>query len=206
MTAMTAQTAPPRAGYHHGDLQAALRGAAVEIVQECGVSGFSLSKAAKRVGVSSAAPYQHYRDGEALLADVALQGYRELGAALRRVTDADPAERLGKLAAAQTRFARRHPAVFAVMCHCGLGPAADSELAAEAERAVEIIRDAARRVCGPDAAHDLALACVAVAQGYARLTSDTCLSAGCLSAGATPGQMADRARTVVTLLARAAAA
>lgn len=39
----------------------------------------------------------------ALLADVAAHGYLDLAAVLRRVVDADPAERLGKLAAAHTR-------------------------------------------------------------------------------------------------------
>ena len=197
---MTIQAAA-RVGYHHGDLPAALRAAAIEIVQESGVAGFSLSKAAKRVGVSSGAPYQHYPDGEALLAGVAIDGYREIGAEMRRVAGPDPAERLGSLAAVQTRFARLHPAVFAVMSHCGLGPGADPELAAEAERTVGIIQEAAHQVCGPDGAGELALACVAVAQGFAQLSSDACLSAG-----VTTGQLADQAQAIVTLLARNAAA
>ncbi|WEH13092.1 TetR/AcrR family transcriptional regulator [Streptomyces sp. VNUA24] len=197
---MTTRAETVRASYHHGGLPAALRAAAIEIVQESGVAGFSLSKAARRVGVSSGAPYQHYRDGEALLADVAVEGYREIGGEMRRITDLDPAEWLGGLAAVQTRFAREHPAVFAVMCHCGLGPATDPVLAAEVERTVDLVREVARQAAGADGAHELALACVAVAQGFARLSSDACLAAG-----ATPSEMADRAREVVTLLARNAA-
>ncbi|MFJ9722943.1 TetR/AcrR family transcriptional regulator [Streptomyces sp. NPDC101209] len=198
---MSIQAATARAGYHHGGLPGALRAAAIQIVEESGVAGFSLSKAAKRVGVSSGAPYQHYRDGEALLADVAVEGYREIRGAMRQVTVADPAERLGGLAAVQTRFAREHPAVFAVMSHCGLGPATDPGLAAEAERTVALIREVAGEVAGADGSHELALSCVAVAQGFAQLSSDACLAAG-----ATASQMADRAREVVTLLARSAAA
>ena len=201
MIAMTTQAATVRAGYHHGDLPAALRAAAIEIVEESGIAGFSLSKAARRVGVTSGAPYQHYSDGETLLADVAIEGYRAIGGAMMQVTDADPAARLGRLAAVQTRFARQHPAMFAVMCHCGLGPATPPELAAEAERTVGMIREAARLACGPDGAHELALACVAVAQGFAQLSSDACLSAG-----ATPGQLAGQAQAIITLLARNAAA
>jgi AcrR family transcriptional regulator len=187
-------------GYHHGDLPAALRAAALQIVERDGVGGFSLSKAAKAAGVSSGAPYQHYRDGQALLADVAACGYRETVAILRRITDADPAERLGKLAAAQTRYARSHRAMHAVMCHCGLGPSADPELVAEGEKAIQIIRDAAADLAGPDAAEELTLTTVAIAQGFALLCTDSSLAGGANAAG-----MARRAQTAVTALARSAA-
>src|SRR3954451_6199292 len=47
-----------RATYHHGDLRAALVTAALELVAEKGVAGLSVAEAARRAGVSSAAPYQ----------------------------------------------------------------------------------------------------------------------------------------------------
>jgi AcrR family transcriptional regulator len=185
--------------YHHGALPAALRKGALRLIDEDGLSGFSLSKAAKLAGVTSGAPYQHYRDGQALLTDVAAHGYRDLLAELDGIVGDDPVERLGKLAAAQTRYFREHRATYAVMCHCGLGPGADAELAVVAERVIDVIREAATRVAAPDAVDDLTLQTVATAQGFALLSTDSSLGRGASSA-----RMADLACQAVTTLASSA--
>ena len=190
-------TAPARAGYHHGDLPAALRAAAVDIIEEAGIGGISLSRAARRAGVSTGAPYQHYRDGQALLVDIAVHGSRDLAAVMRRVAARDPAELLGKLAAAQTRFARTHHAVYSVMCHCALSQDVSPELVREGEQVIQIIRQAARRLAGPAGAENLTLAAVAVAQGFALLYTSTSVTAG-----ASTARMAAQARRVTTVLAR----
>jgi AcrR family transcriptional regulator len=57
--------------YHHGDLRNALITAAAELIEENSSNDFALSEAARRAGVSSAAPYRHFKDKEALLAAVA---------------------------------------------------------------------------------------------------------------------------------------
>lgn len=185
------------AGYHHGDLPAALRAAAVDIIEEAGIGGISLSRAARRAGVSTGAPYQHYRDGQALLVDIAVHGSRDLAAVMRRVAARDPAELLGKLAAAQTRFARTHHAVYSVMCHCALSQDVSPELVREGEQVIQIIRQAARRLAGPAGAENLTLAAVAVAQGFALLYTSTSVTAG-----ASTARMAAQARRVTTVLAR----
>src|SRR5579863_6539240 len=59
--------------YHHGDLRTALIDAAVSLIAERGVRGFSLAEASRRVGVSSAAPYRHFADRDDLLAAVAVR-------------------------------------------------------------------------------------------------------------------------------------
>jgi AcrR family transcriptional regulator len=64
-------------GQHHGDLRNALLVAALELVAEHGPRGFSVAEAARRAGVSSAAPYKHFTDRDALLAALAVQGYAE---------------------------------------------------------------------------------------------------------------------------------
>ena len=67
--------------YHHGDLRNALILAAVEIIEESGSLNFSMADAARRAGVSSAAPYRHFRDRDALLDAViqlAFLGLREV--------------------------------------------------------------------------------------------------------------------------------
>ena len=57
--------------YHHGDLRNALIIAAAELIEENGTLDFSLAEASRRAGVSSAAPYRHFKDRDALLEAVA---------------------------------------------------------------------------------------------------------------------------------------
>ena len=64
-----------RRGYHHGNLREALIRAALELIAEKGPAGFTFADAARWAGVSSAAPYRHFRDRQALLADVARRGF-----------------------------------------------------------------------------------------------------------------------------------
>src|SRR3954471_13040068 len=67
-----------RATYHHGDLRAALVTAALELVAENGVAGLSVAEAARRAGVSSAAPYRHFASRSALLSAAASAAGRRL--------------------------------------------------------------------------------------------------------------------------------
>src|SRR5258706_12767161 len=69
---------PPKAAYHHGDLRAALVGAAMDLLEEGGEAELSLRAVARRAGVSAAAPYRHYDDREALVSAVAAAGNPEL--------------------------------------------------------------------------------------------------------------------------------
>jgi AcrR family transcriptional regulator len=53
--------------YHHGDLRNALIIAAAELIEEKGSLDFAMVDAARRANVSSAAPYRHFEDKDALL-------------------------------------------------------------------------------------------------------------------------------------------
>lgn len=57
--------------YHHGDLRNALILASAQLIEEEGLLDFSMVAAARRLGVSSAAPYRHFRDRNDLLNAVA---------------------------------------------------------------------------------------------------------------------------------------
>lgn len=107
----------PRTSYHHGDLKRALTEAALALVTEKGPKGFTLSEAARRAGVSLAAPYRHFADKADLLASVAEQGFLELdqagAAAGHRVSD--PRARLTELSRAYVRWAVAHPDYYQVM-------------------------------------------------------------------------------------------
>lgn len=107
---------PPKPAYHHGDLRDALVRAALELLEEEGAAELSLRAVARRAGVSSAAPYRHYADREALMSAVAAVGYRELA---ERVVAAQPApattDELIDAATAYVAFALDRPALFRAM-------------------------------------------------------------------------------------------
>jgi AcrR family transcriptional regulator len=102
--------------YHHGDLPTALVRAAMELLEESGETALSLRAVARRAGVSSAAPYRHYADREALVSAVAAVGYRELA---QRLAAAHPSpstpEQLASVAVAYVQFALERPALFRIM-------------------------------------------------------------------------------------------
>ncbi|WP_439107052.1 TetR/AcrR family transcriptional regulator [Congregibacter sp.] len=69
--------------YHHGDLRNTLILAAAELIEDSGSLNFAMADAARRAGVSTAAPYRHFRDKEALLEAVSQLAYYGLGERVR---------------------------------------------------------------------------------------------------------------------------
>lgn len=67
-----------RKTYHHGDLKNTLIQAGIEILAEEGVGGLSLRKAARKAGVSHAAPYAHFADKQTLIAAIASDGHKKI--------------------------------------------------------------------------------------------------------------------------------
>jgi len=72
----------PSSAYHHGNLKQALIAAGLEILSEQGLEGLSLRNVARRVGVSHAAPYNHFPDKQALLAAISSAAHEQLNRAL----------------------------------------------------------------------------------------------------------------------------
>jgi AcrR family transcriptional regulator len=109
--------------YHHGDLRRALVDAATRLVRLNGATQVSLRHIAREAGVSHAAPYHHFPDREALLAEVALGGFEALGEALRggaegsadAGADAGPLARLQGAGVAYVVFAVDNPEVYRLM-------------------------------------------------------------------------------------------
>lgn len=112
-----ASTGTRRDSYHHGDLKRALTDAALSLVADRGPKGFSLTEAARRAGVSAAAPYRHFADKADLLATVAEQGFLDLHAALTAAASRslDPAAELVGLGRAYVRWALTHPDHYRIM-------------------------------------------------------------------------------------------
>ena len=71
-----------RESYHHGNLREALIASALALIAERGPAGFSFAEVARAAGVSAAAPYRHFRDRNALVAEIARQGYERFAVAL----------------------------------------------------------------------------------------------------------------------------
>jgi AcrR family transcriptional regulator len=109
LTDVTSATVPV-ASYHHGDLPNALRRAAVEVIEERGVGGFSLREVARRAGVSHTAPAHHFGDMRGLLTSVATEGFELLHDTCVDATAGieDPAERLYALARAYVQLSISH--------------------------------------------------------------------------------------------------
>jgi AcrR family transcriptional regulator len=138
-----------RRGYHHGNLREALVEAALALIAESGPSGFTVAEAARRAGVSPAAPYRHFRDAEALLAEIALRGYERFTAALTLAWNGgkpDAMRAFENVGRAYLAFARDDPAFYAAMFETRVDFAGYPPLRETADRAFAILRDAAERL------------------------------------------------------------
>ena len=136
-------------GYHHGNLKEALVRAALELIAEKGPAGFTFADAARWAGVSPAAPYRHYRDRDALLADVAMRGFEAFTAALAKAWDdgkPDVLAAFDRLGKAYLDFAKREPAYYSAMFEAGVPLDADPNLREISDRAFAVLRDAAERL------------------------------------------------------------
>jgi len=135
---------PPR-GYHHGNLKEELVRAALGLIGEKGPNGFTFAEAARVAGVSPAAPYRHYRDKDALLADVAARGFEVFEAALAQAWDQgkpDPETAFHRLGRAYLAFADDEPAYYSAMFEAGVPLDASPELRSAADRAFQGLRQA----------------------------------------------------------------
>lgn len=138
-----------RRGYHHGNLREALIEAAQVLIAERGPAGFTIAEAARRAGVSPAAPYRHFRDADALIAEVALRGYERLAEVLQiawaggRPTPLRGLEAIGR---AYLDFARSEPAFYAAMFEARLNQEDHAGLLSASERAFAVMREAAEAV------------------------------------------------------------
>ena len=141
-----------RRGYHHGNLREALIEAALELIAAKGTGGFTFAEAARSAGVSPAAPYRHFRDRDALLADVALQGFERFGQALADAWDdgrPDPHAAFERLGRAYLAFARKEPAYYSAMFESGLPLDDHPDLRQAGDRAFGIVRQAAEALAAP---------------------------------------------------------
>ena len=172
----------PRARFHHGNLRAALIEATLQLVEEGDAGAITVREAARRAGVSSAAPFRHFPNKTALMTAVAEEAMRrfraEIEKALKRREGADALARFRALGDAYFRWIARNPTHFRVISDRTLIDFEASEALrrdnAEIRRLMEgLLRQAQRegRVRPGDVA-ELALAARAMAYGLGRMWVD----------------------------------
>ena len=176
--------------YHHGALRAALIRAARDILESEGYEALTLRAAARRVGVSQAAPYNHFADKAALLAAVAALGFQEFAAAMRQEMDAvvDPLARLNAAGIAYVAFATSNPGLFKLMFGSSvLMGSDDPDLDAARTSAYDVLRGAvhAVHVSGPHPAQQEALESLkswALVHGLATMINEGTIAPGIFGA------------------------
>lgn len=147
---MTNEQESVRGRYHHGDLRKALVQAALAILTEHGLGGFAIAEVARIVGVSAAAPYRHFRDRDALLAEVARRGFEALTTELMAFTNGwkgDPCRALERAAQAHLSFPKGEAAISATMFETEVSATKHPVLAQVRDQAFSILRRVANAAC-----------------------------------------------------------
>jgi AcrR family transcriptional regulator len=144
--------APPRT-YHHGDLRAALVEAALQLLEEKGVTGFTLRECARRADVSHGAPAHHFGDARGLLTACAAEGFRRMSALMaqfREKAGTDGPQRSRANGLGYVAFAVRHRALFQLMFRSDSVNPADPELSAAAQASFGVLESGVRgEAAGP---------------------------------------------------------
>ncbi|MGW4908466.1 TetR/AcrR family transcriptional regulator [Streptomyces sp. NPDC004270] len=142
---------PQSRPYHHGDLRAALLASAERTLREKGAAALSLRELARDIGVSHAAPGRHFKDKQALLDALALNGYGRLNQGLESAHDPDtPLEsRIVSLARTYLTFAVENPELLELMFSRKHDPDISTPLAEAVDRSmgsfVRLLTDAQQR-------------------------------------------------------------
>ena len=165
--------------YHHGDLKTSLKRAALRLVQEKGPRGFSLNEASRLAGVTVAAPYRHFEDKDALLAEIACDGLELMVLELREAaaTVSGIREKMLETGMGYLRFSLVHADYFAVIFNAGLEKSKYPEVERAAMKAYGVILDLSQQVeKTPELASQRAASAWALVHGFAALTADGALS------------------------------
>ena len=137
--------------YYGGDLRRDLLDAALELIAKDGPSAVSLRSLARHLGVSHAAPANHFPDKAALFTAIAVEGFTLLAEAMadgagRLGPDAGAGQRFRAAGRAYTGFALAHPAHFAVMWQRDLLHQDDPELVAAGDTTFAMLLGSVRDI------------------------------------------------------------
>ena len=134
----------PKPSYHHGNLREALLTAVDDLIREGGVGAVSLRAAARRAGVSHAAPAHHFGDKLGMLTAFAIRGFvefrRRMAAAVEASDDQHAA--VNAIGIVYIDFAVNEPAWFDVMFRTELHDRDDPELRQAADATFAVLTSA----------------------------------------------------------------
>lgn len=188
-----------RRGQHHGNAREALTQAAAGLLEEVGAAALSLRGIAERAGLSRQAPYNHFADKEAMLADLVVAGFHRL----TQETEAAAAtlsgeEALAASGSAYIAFAQASPALFRLMFACELiDKNRFAEVAEAGGRSFAVMQAIVATIVRPDRLEQTSLAAWCIVHGYATL---------CIETGLEPIERREaRARQFARLIANASA-
>lgn len=128
--------------YHHGDLRTQLLHVVRELVEEGGAENFSIAEAARKAGVSSAAPYRHFKDKPEILKAVVLEAMNDMAREMHQAVSAFPRGSIGAIDALglhYINFARNHPGMFRLVFGISESHSGDEELASQGANVFGIV-------------------------------------------------------------------
>jgi AcrR family transcriptional regulator len=128
--------------YHHGDLRRVIIETAQDMLREDKGWQFTLREVARRAGVSHAAPYKHFPEKGALLAELAMLGFNELRAQLAGAVERPLRSARAELIAAAKayiQFGTSNPSLYRLMFSADVDKAAFPQLKAAAADAFAVL-------------------------------------------------------------------
>lgn len=138
-------TRSPNPIHYAGDLRADLIAEAVRVIAADGTGAVSLRALTRQLGVSHAAPKNHFPTKEALFAEIAREGFIRFEQELRTAGDkahrsgGDALDVLEAQGLAYLSFAEHHPSHFALMFRTDLFD--PDHVSAEGQAAFQVLQD-----------------------------------------------------------------
>jgi len=157
--AETVGKALARQTYHHGDLRRDLIASVRQLVETHGPDGFSVAEASRAAGVSTAAPYKHFKDKTAILHAVVEDAMQRMADAMAEAVAPHPVgsiERIDALGQSYIDFARAQPGVFRLMFGLTRGHEDDEVIMERGRSAFRIVVDCVADYLGIDRDANLA--------------------------------------------------
>jgi len=172
----TRSSGAAKRSYHHGDARNALLGAAADLLEKVGAAHLSLRQVAEHAGLSRQAPYNHFEDKEALLAELVRNGFEQLAIALVAGGNPKAKNALERAADAYIRRAQEAPALFRLMFSRELVDLSRFPEAAQAGRtAFSKLKEIVGAFASAERVRPLTLAAWSLVHGYATLCIEVAL-------------------------------
>lgn len=163
--------------YHHGDLRRTIIETAEQMLDESHGWQFTLREVARRAEVSHAAPYRHFPDKAALLTELSLRSFDQLGAEMTAAITPKPdniRDEFIQFALAYIQFGTRNPARYRLMFSNEAGTLESTHLTARSMAPLEMLIELLQRgqktgEFKPQALQGQAAACWAQVHGITML-------------------------------------